>query len=145
LHAKIENPLNRIIVEDRKRRKYGKATGVLSAVLGCSLLVIALTSRNAVQNLETLFDGRVAGSTLLAFDLAGAAFALLTGFLLLKYKHFSKVSFSISCIFAIFFGLNLILMQVVHSPSSVISVVGIEGAFALAVSLAVMALSIFSA
>jgi hypothetical protein len=145
LSAKIVNPLNRMIVEDRKRKKYGKATGILSAILGGSLLAIAITSRSALMGLETLSNGRIAGNTFVVLDLAGAAFAILTGFLLLRFRHFSKVSFSITCGFAIFFGLILPVMQAVHSSGNWVSVVGVEGVLALVLSGAVMVLSLFSA
>lgn len=134
-----------MIIEDRKRRKFGKATGILSVVLGGSLLVLAATSTSALRGLETLSNGLIAGSTFVDLDLLGAAFAIVTAFFLLRFKHFSKVSFSIGCGFAIFFGLTLPLMQVVHSSGSILSVVGIEGVFALIVSIVVMVLSLYSA
>jgi len=133
-----------MVVEDRKRKKYGKATGILSAALGCSLLAIAVTSKTAVQGLESLTSGRIAGNTFLILDVVGAAFAILTGLLLLRYKHFSKVTFSAACGFGIFFGLTLPLMQVYHWSGSLLSIVGAEGVLALVLTGVVMALSVIS-
>ena len=132
-------------MEDRKRKKYGKATGVLSAVLGGSLLAVAITSKSAVQNLESLSNGLVTGNTFLILDVIGAASAILTGFLLLRFKHFSKLTFAVSCSSAIFFGVTLPLMQVVHSSRSLLSIAGVEGILVLALSGAVMVLSLGSA
>jgi hypothetical protein len=151
LQAKMENPLNRMVVEDRKRKKYGKGTGVLSAILGADILVMAIASRSAFQGLETLSTGKVSAGTFVLLDVIGAAAAVLTGFLLLKFKHFSKVSFAVTCGFAIFFGLTLPLTQYVRlTPTSVVPtaiapLVLAEGVVALALTGAVMVLSIFSA
>jgi hypothetical protein len=144
LLAKLDNPLNRMVREDRKRKKFGKATGVLSVALGGILLAIALTSRTALISLESLSDQRIAGSTFVLLDFVGVACAIFTGFLLLRYKHFSRVSFSATCGLAIFFGLTLPLMQVAHSQGELLSLVGIEGILALVVSGVVMGLSILS-
>ena len=134
-----------MVIADRKRKKYGKATGIFSAMLGGGLLAMAITSRGAIQGLETLSNGFLNGNAFVILDLVGAGFAILTGFLLLKYRHFSKVSFSVTCGVAIFFGLTLPLMQVVHLSKSLLSVVGVEGVFALALTVVVMVLSLFSA
>jgi hypothetical protein len=134
-----------MVREDRKRRKFGKATGIFSLVLGGVLLAMAVTSRTAVQGLESLSDQLITGSTFVILDFVGVACAIITGFLLLRYKHFSKLSFSLTCGLAIFFGLTLPLMQIMHSRGSLLSVVGIEGALALIFAGTVMALSISSA
>ena len=143
--TRIDNPLNRMVREDRKRKKFGKATGILSVVLGGILLAMAVTSRSALQGLESLSDQLVVGNTFVILDFLGVACAVFTGFLLLKYKHFSKISFSLTCGLAIFFGLTLPLMQWIHSSGNLLSVVGIEGVLALILSGVVMALSVFSA
>jgi hypothetical protein len=145
LLSKLDNPLNRMVREDRKRRKFGKATGIFSLALGGVLLAMVVTSRAAVQGLESLSDQLISGSTFVILDVIGVVCAIITGFLLLKYKHFSKLSFSLTCGLAIFFGLTLPLMQIVHSRGSLLSVVGIEGVIALIFSAIVMALSVSSA
>jgi hypothetical protein len=134
-----------MVREDRKRKKFGKATGILSVVLGGILLAMAVTSRNALQGLESLSNQVVVGSTFVILDFVGVACAVFTGFLLLKYKYFSKISFSLTCGLAIFFGLTLPLMQWIHSSGNLLSIVGIEGLLALVFSGIVMALSVFSA
>ena len=143
--SKIQNPLNQMIVEDRKRRKYGKATGILSVFLAIDVVVMAITSTNVFQTLEALSNGLISGGTFVLLDIVGGLFAILTGFLLLRYKHFSKISFSIACGFGIFFGLFLPLMEVVHLSGGFLSLAVVEGALALILSVVVMVLSIFSA
>jgi hypothetical protein len=141
----MDNPLNRMVREDRKRKKYGKATGIFSIVLGCVLLSMIVTSQNAIQGLESLSDQLITGGMFVVLALVGILCAALTGFFLLQYKYFSKVFFSLTCGLAIFFGLTLPLMEIVHSRGSLVSVVGIEGVLALLFAGVVMALSIFSA
>lgn len=142
---KLDNPLNRMVREDRKRRKFGKAMGIFSLALGGVLLAMVVTSRTAVQGLESLSDQLITGSAFVILDFVGVVCAIITGFLLLRYKHFSKLSFSLTCGLAIFFGLTLPLMQIVHSRGSLLSIVGIEGVLALIFSAVVMALSVSSA
>jgi hypothetical protein len=145
LLAKIDNPLNRMIIEDRKRRKYGKATGILSLVLGADVWALAIISTSAIRGLDILSNGLVSGNTFVALDLVGAGFAILTGFLLLTFRHFSKISFSIACGVGIFFGLTLPLIDLAHVSGDVLSVVVIGGVVTVVVSAVVMFLSIFSA
>lgn len=141
----MENPLNRIIIEDRKRKKYGKATGVLSAILGVDVLAMAVLSRSSFSTLVTLSSGRISTGNYLLLDVLGAVAAFVASFLLLEFKHFSKISFAAACGFSIFFGLMLPLMQVLHSPSHLVSAVTVEGALALVLAGVAMFLSIFSA
>ncbi|HYB04059.1 MAG TPA: hypothetical protein VED17_06335, partial [Nitrososphaerales archaeon] len=116
-----------------------------SLMLGGILLAMTVTSRNAIQGLVSLSDQLITGSAFLILDFIGVVCAIITGFLLLRYKHFSKLSFSLTCGLAIFFGLTLPLMQIVHSKGSLLSVVGVEGVLALIFAGTVMVLSVFSA
>ena len=143
--SRIENPLNRMVIEDRKRKKYGKATGIFSVALGADVLAMAIISRNDFSRLVTLSAGRVSTGNFVLLDVIGAAAAILMGFLLLEFKHFSKISFAITCAVAIFFGLMLPFLEVLHSPSSLVSVLTFEGAAALVLTGVVMVLSLFSA
>ena len=131
-----------MIVEDRKRKKYGKATGILSLILAGDVLAMVITSRNVIQSLGSLSNGLVAGNTFVLLDVLGAAFAVLLGFLLLKFKHFNKASFAITCGFGIFFGLTLPLMEIYHLDGSYLSVAMVEGALALVLAVIVMVLSL---
>jgi hypothetical protein len=133
-----------MIVEDRRRKKYSKATGVLSAVLGADVLFIALVSRSSFTSLVTLSAEKISVNNFVLLDVIGVAAALVTSFLLLRFKHFSKISFGAMCGFSIFFGLILPLLQVLHSPSTWFSLVMVEGAVALALTGAVMVLSMFT-
>ena len=134
-----------MVVEDRKRKKYGKATWILSIALGADILSMAVVSRSSFTGLVMLSTGKISIGSFVILDVVGAAAALFTAFLLRKFKHFSKVSFSTMCGFAIFFGLTLPMMQLILSPNSWISLVTVEGALALALAGAAMVLSIFSA
>lgn len=134
-----------MVIEDRKRKKYGKATGIFSVVLGTDVLAMAIISRSDFSRLVALSAGKVSTGNFLLLDVIGAAAALLTGFLLLKFKHYSKISFGVTCAIAIFFGLMLPLMQYLHSPNSLLSVLTFEGAAALVLTGVVMVLSLFSA
>jgi hypothetical protein len=131
-----------MVVEDRKRKKYGKATGIMSLILAADVLAMAVTSRSVILSLESLSNGLVTGNTFVLLDVLGGAFAILTGFLLLRFKHFSKISFAIACGFGIFFGLTLPLIDVVHLSGSYLSVVMVEGVLALGLAVVVMVLSI---
>jgi hypothetical protein len=144
LLAKIDNPINRMILENRKKAKFGKSIGVISIFLGADLTAIEITSKNSFQSLESLGNGVVSTNTFAVLDLVGATFAILTGLFLLRYRHFSKISFSIACGFAAFFGLTLLLMRSIHLADSFLSAISAEAVVALILSISVMFLSIYS-
>ena len=134
-----------MVVEDRKRKKYGKAMGFVSIALGVDVLLMAIATRGSFNGLVMLSTGKISAGSFVILDVVGAAAALVTAFLLSEYKYFSKISFAATCGFAIFFGLTLPLMQIIHSPSNWLSLVTFEGAAALVLTGTMMVLSIFSA
>jgi len=142
LLSKVENPINRMILEDRKKAKYGKTMGIVSIALGADLAAIVITSKNSFQSLESLGNGVVSTNTFTALDLVGVTFAILTGLFLLKYKHFSKITFAVTCGFATFFGLTLLLMRSLHPSYGLLSAVSVEAGVALILSVIVMFLSV---
>jgi hypothetical protein len=134
-----------MILEDRKRAKYGKTMGVVSIALGVDLLAIELSSKNSFQSLASLGNGAVSSGTFAALDVLGAIFAILTGLFLLRYRYFSKITFSVTCGFAAFFGVTLPLMRSIHLTDSFLTAVSAEAVVALILSIFVMFLSVYSA
>ncbi len=134
-----------MILEDRKKAKYGKTMGVVSIALGADLAAIVLSSNNSFQSLESLGNGVVSTNTFATLDMLGAIFAILTGLFLLRYRYFSKITFSVTCGFAAFFGLILLLMRSVHLSDSFLTAISVEAVAALILSIFVMFLSVYSA
>jgi hypothetical protein len=134
-----------MILEDRKKKKYGRTMGFISIALGADLIAIELSSKNSFQSLESLGNGVISTSTFATLDILGAIFAILTGLFLLGYRYFSKITFSVSCGFAAFFGLILLLMRSVHLGDSFLTIVSGEAVVALLLSIFVMFLSVYSA
>jgi len=145
LFPKVDNPINKLILEDRKRAKYRKRMGLVSIVLGADLVAIELSSKSSFQSLESLGNGVVPASTFAALDILGAIFAILTGLFLLRYRYFSKITFSATCGFGAFFGLVLLVMRSVHLADSFLTPVSAEAVVALILSVYVMFLSVYSA
>jgi len=119
--------------------------GLISIALGVDLAVIVLSSKNSFQSLESLGNGAVSSSTFAALDILGAIFAILMGLFLLRYRYFNKIAFSVTCGFAVFFGLSLLLMRTVHLADSFLTAVSAEAVAALILSIFVMFLSVYSA
>jgi len=119
--------------------------GVISIALGADLAVIEFSSKNSFQSLQSLGNGTVSTGTFAALDILGAIFAILTGIFLLRYRYFSKITFSVTCGFAFFFGLTLILMRSIHLADSFLTLVSAEAVGALVLTGCVMFLSVYSA
>ncbi|MDA4111890.1 MAG: hypothetical protein OK439_05085 [Thaumarchaeota archaeon] len=132
-----------MILDERRKASLGRATGVLSIVMGADLFAILLSSKNSLQSLETLVNNVVPINAFILLDVLGGAAAIFAGFSLLRFKRLNTLSFSIGCAFAIFFGVTLALMRA--SELSNTFFVGIDALIfgAIILSVTVMFLSIY--
>jgi hypothetical protein len=145
LLSKVDNPINSMFLQKRKKAKDTKTMGLISIALGVDLVAIVLSSKNSFQSLESLGNGAVSSSTFAALDIIGAIFAILTGLFLLRYRYFNKITFSVTCGFAVFFALSLLIMRSIHLADSFLTAISAEAFAALILSIFVMFLSVYSA
>jgi len=134
--TETQNPINRMILEERRKASLGRATGVLSVVMGADLIAILIYSQNALKSLQVLVNGIVPNNVFLVLDILGGISAIVAGISLLRFKHFNTISFSVGCAFAVFFGVTLALMRA--SELSNVLLIGVNAMIISTIILAVI-------
>jgi hypothetical protein len=142
LLTETQNPINRLILEERRKASITKATGLVSVAMGADLFAILLYSPNALAALQTLAIGTVPNTVFLVLVIFGGISAIIAGISLLKYKYFSTIAFAVGCSFAIFFGVTLALMRFSELSSAVPIGTNATIVAAIFLSAAVMFLSV---
>jgi hypothetical protein len=143
LLSETQNPINSLILEERRKASISKATGILSVAMGVDLFAILFYSQSPLKELETLAKGFVPNDVFFVLVILGGISAVFAGISLLKFEHFNTISFAVGCGFAIFFGITLALMRYSELSSTVLIGTNATIIAPIFLSVAVMFLSVY--
>lgn len=111
LKADSRSPMNRILLDERKKAKFERTSGVLALIVGLDLLAMTFTSQALFQSLGSLTHGLMPSYLLIILDVIGGSASIYGGMTLLKYRYGRKLPIWIGCGLGLYLGVALSLVQ----------------------------------